>query len=64
VAATRAIKRAGMVVGLNEAMTGEYKRFHADASRQYIYPLPFDRTGISHRQRMIFCDLMKGGGSK
>ncbi len=30
VAATRAIKRVGMVVGLNEAMMGEYKRLHAD----------------------------------
>jgi L-rhamnose mutarotase len=30
VAATRAIKRVGMVVGLNEAAMGEYKRLHAD----------------------------------
>jgi len=29
-AATRAIKRVGMVVGLNEAMMGDYRRLHAD----------------------------------
>jgi len=30
VAATRTIKRVGMVVGLKEEMMGEYKRLHAD----------------------------------
>ena len=29
-AATRTIKRVGMVVGLNESMMGEYKRLHSD----------------------------------
>jgi L-rhamnose mutarotase len=30
VAATRTVKRVGMVVGLNEAVIDEYKRLHAD----------------------------------
>ena len=30
VAATRTVKRVGMVVGLNEAMIDEYKRVHSD----------------------------------